>query len=46
VRKRVYEGSQTSLSGDLKEAAELELDKLEEKWGKKYPIVINSWRNK
>ena len=29
-----------------KEAAELELDKLEEKWGKKYPIVINSWRNK
>jgi len=29
-----------------KEAAELELDRLEEKWGKKYPIVINSWRNK
>jgi transposase-like protein len=29
-----------------KEAAELALDKLEEKWGKKYPIVINSWRNK
>lgn len=29
-----------------KDAAELELDKLEEKWGKKYPIVINSWRNK
>lgn len=29
-----------------KEAAETELDRLEEKWGKKYPIVINSWRNK
>jgi transposase-like protein len=29
-----------------KEAAELELDRLEEKWGDKYPIVINSWRNK
>jgi transposase-like protein len=29
-----------------KEAAEIELDRLEEKWGDKYPIVINSWRNK
>ena len=29
-----------------KETAEYELDKLEEKWGKKYPVVINSWRNK
>jgi transposase-like protein len=29
-----------------KEAAEVELDKLEEKWGDKYPIVINSWRGK
>jgi len=29
-----------------KEEAELELDKLEEKWGKKYPIVFTSWRNK
>ena len=29
-----------------KEAAELELDRLEEKWGSKYPIVIQSWRNK
>ncbi len=37
--KRVYQ----ALS---KEAAELELDRLEEKWGDKYPIVINSWRNK
>jgi len=37
--KRVYQ----ALS---KEAAELELDRLEEKWGDKYPIVISSWRNK
>ena len=29
-----------------KEAAEEELDRLEEKWGDKYPIVIQSWRNK
>ena len=29
-----------------KEAAEAELDRLEEKWGAKYPIVIQSWRNK
>jgi len=29
-----------------KEAAEVELDRLEEKWGHKYPIVIQSWRNK
>ncbi len=37
--KRVYQAIS-------KEAAELELDRLEEKWGNKYPIVINSWRNK
>jgi len=30
---------------DTKELAELNLDKLEEKWGEKYPIVIKSWRN-
>ncbi|MCT7464035.1 IS256 family transposase [Aliarcobacter cryaerophilus] len=29
-----------------KEAAKIELDNLEEKWGKKYPIVIQSWKNK
>ena len=29
-----------------KEEAETELDKLEEKWGKKYPIIFESWRNK
>ena len=29
-----------------KEEAEIELDKPEEKWGQKYPIVFDSWRNK
>ena len=29
-----------------KEEAEFELEKLEEKWGKKYPIVFASWKNK
>ena len=29
-----------------KEEAELALDKLEEKWGKKYPIIFESWRSK
>jgi len=29
-----------------KELAEEELLKLEKKWGKKYPLVINSWQNK
>jgi len=28
-----------------KEAAEKHLDDLEEKWNKKYPVVIRSWRN-
>ena len=29
-----------------REAAEMALDELEEKWGTKYPLVIKSWRNK
>lgn len=29
-----------------KQAAEDALDELEKKWGKQYPIVIRSWRNK
>ena len=28
-----------------KEAGEIALDKLEEKWGEQYPIVIKSWRD-
>jgi len=35
--KRVYRASS-------KESAEYYLDQLEEKWGKKYPAVIRSWR--
>ena len=37
--KLVYQASS-------KETAEDELLKLDEKWGKKYPIVLNSWNNK
>ncbi|NAW82011.1 IS256 family transposase, partial [Vibrio sp. V43_P6S15P86] len=29
-----------------KEAAEIELDRLESKWGQQYPIVLRSWGNK
>ena len=29
-----------------KESVEDKLLKLKEKWGKKYPMVINSWQNK
>lgn len=36
--KKVYGASS-------REAAETELDEFEEKWGKKYPAVIRSWRN-
>jgi transposase-like protein len=28
-----------------KDLAEQQLDALDKKWGKKYPLVINSWRN-
>ena len=28
-----------------KDAGEMTLDKLEEKWGEQYPIVIKSWRD-
>lgn len=30
---------------ETKDMAELQLEKLAEKWGKKYPIVIQSWQN-
>ncbi len=29
-----------------KEAAEIELERLEEKWGERYPLVIRSWRSR
>jgi putative transposase len=36
--KEVYQAT-------TKEQAEQQLDALEQKWGKKYPLVLNSWRN-
>lgn len=36
--KTVYQAS-------TKDKAELELDKLNDKWGGKYPVVIKSWQN-
>jgi transposase-like protein len=52
--KYVASKNQKQFAGELKkvyqaftkEEAEQELDKLEEKWGKKYPIIFDSWRNK
>ena len=52
--KHVASKNQKAFMADLKpvyravskEAAELALDELEERWGKQYPIVIRSWRNK
>ena len=51
--KYVIEQDRKSFNADLKEIygainkemAELALDKLESKWGKKHPSVIRSWRN-
>lgn len=36
--KEVYQAT-------TKEQAEQQLEALEQKWGKKYPLVLNSWRN-
>jgi transposase-like protein len=51
--KYVASKDQKSFMSDLKEVyrastkelAEQQLDTLEQKWGKKYPLVVNSWRN-
>jgi transposase-like protein len=51
--KYVASKDQKIFLGDLKEVyraatkelAEQQLDALDKKWGKKYPLVINSWRN-
>jgi len=51
--KYVASKNQKQFAGELKsvyqafskEEAEAALDKLEEKWGKKYPIVFDSWYN-
>jgi putative transposase len=52
--KYVASRDQKQFAGELKkvyqaftkEEAQIELDKLDEKWGKKYPIIFESWRNK
>jgi len=52
--KYVGSANQKQFAGELKavykaftkEEAKIELDKMEEKWGKKYPIVFDSWNNK
>ena len=36
--KRVYQARD-------RDKAEFQLDQLDQKWGKKYPVVIKSWRN-
>lgn len=51
--KYVGSSNQKEFAGDLKpiykatneEIAKDELKKLKEKWGQKYPVVINSWEN-
>ena len=45
-RKEFMQDLKPVYKAATKEAAELELDKLEGKWGEKYPIVIRSWRDK
>ena len=45
--QKVFTGELKSVyQAFTKEEAETALDKLESKWGKKYPIVFESWRNK
>lgn len=52
--KYVASKNQKAFMADLKcvykaatlNAAEQALDELESRWGEKYPVVINSWRNK
>lgn len=52
--KYVASKNQKAFMGDLKDvyrattknAAEIALNELENKWGQQYPVVIKSWRNK
>ena len=47
MRVKTFTGELKSVyQAFTKEEAELALDKLEAKWGKKYLIVFESWRNK
>ena len=42
-KKKFMEDLKLVYKADTKELAEMNLLELEEKWGKKYPIVIKSW---
>ncbi|MEO7905770.1 MAG: IS256 family transposase [Saprospiraceae bacterium] len=44
-QKEFISDLKTIYKADTKELAEENLNTLEQKWGKKYPIVITSWRN-
>jgi transposase-like protein len=44
-QKEFMKDLKTVYNAPTEEAGLLQLDKLEEKWGKKYPYPINSWRN-
>ena len=45
-QKEFIKGLKLVYQAVSKDAAEMELDNLQSKWGKKYPIVIQSGRNK
>ncbi len=44
-KKEFIKDLKTVYQSPTKENAELQLQRLDEKWGAKYPIVINSWKN-
>lgn len=44
-KKEFIKDLKTVYKASIREQAEENLLKLDEKWGKKYPIVINSWNN-
>ena len=44
-QKEFMKDLKTVYTAPTEEAGLVQIDKLEEKWGKKYPYPINSWRN-
>ncbi|CAG4997311.1 IS256 family transposase ISSba9 [Dyadobacter sp. CECT 9275] len=44
-QKTFMQDLKTVYQAPTKDKAELELDKLNDKWGPKYPVVIKSWQN-
>lgn len=44
-QKTFMQDLKTVYQASTKDKAELELDKLNDKWGLKYPVVIKSWQN-